>query len=180
MCETLQPSWGRQLRVPVSHDGSTPPQNSVELFLMCFTDALLLHIRDEAANSHGVVCRSRVDSLQQCNTSMVSSSNTAELASRLTHPTDGDDEGFSLADGPASTLNDVAVEVDVLLGSQDDPLVNVVTRAVSKAVLSYGELRPIVFSVALRSLSQRLSTPAAKRTAVEDIVHGAVTLLSTK
>ncbi|CUG86207.1 Hypothetical protein, putative [Bodo saltans] len=69
------------------------------------------------------------------------------------------------------------VESEVLLGSRDEALVNVLNNAlVGSIALHTGDARPVVSCIALHGLAKSLKSPAAKQYAVARIVAEVVTV----
>lgn len=162
-------------------------ESVVHILIQGFADYIWVVLKEAAAKTHGVVAVGEVAGV-----------------GALTAAFEEDDFGSSDSESDANPAHDAApspppssshsskllqasakklvggppVEISVLLGSRDEALTNIITNSVTSMLGATGDARQVMMCVALHDLGRRLSSPAAKHSAVSAILDAVAALIS--
>jgi hypothetical protein len=194
------PSWAQQssfvlpLEPPTSSAASVAsPAESIALDLLVqgFADYIWVVVKEATARTHGVVAHGAIAGV--AGGALDAPQDRSDVVGHHDDefPSDDEDETASsrFAPGvapsvmppqPPATSSGAPmppVESEVILGSRDEALVNVLNAAlVGSIAVSTGDPRPVVSCLALHTLAKSLKSPAARQHAVSRIVAEVVAL----
>jgi hypothetical protein len=196
---TVLPSWAQQssfvlaLEPPTSSVASAAsPAESIALDLLVqgFADYIWVVVKEATARTHGVVAHGAIAGV--AGGALDAPQDRRDVVGHHDDefPSDDEDETassiFAAGVAPSAIPRPPAtssgapmppVESEVILGSRDEALVNVLNAAlVGSIAVSTGDPRPVVSCLALHTLAKSLKSPAARQHAVSRIVAEVVAL----